>query len=101
MGRHRDGLLRDESQLRAVFEVQHPGSALAHQGPHRVGACGDVDCRLASDLTPATVTTGNGASVPVNVVRNMISVTESAASQIHKLIEKQHAEATGFASMWA
>ena len=37
-----DGLLGDGPQLRPVREVQHPRSALAHQGSHRLGAGRDV-----------------------------------------------------------
>ena len=79
-----------EPQLRPVPEVQHPRSALADQGPDRVGAGGDVHGRTGGRLAPLSARRPPAAGVPVPYRGSMITVTDNAASQISKLIRKQH-----------
>ena len=91
-----DGVFRDEPQLRPVLEVQHPRSALADQGPDRRRRWPRRRSRISRPIAAGDCAHRRRAGVPVTVAEeNMITVTDNAAAQILKLIEKQHQDATG------
>ena len=108
------------------LEVQHSRSALADQGPDRLGAGSDVGAELAADclasppwsrsrveVAPRSAEDSESAcrlarspsiaerrapsagDRAAETRKNMITVTDHAADQIQKLLEKQHVEARG------